>query len=96
MIQTQERIDCPTCLGGTNPDYRLTPCPQCWGALRIPQVSTPLRSVVGRLYQRLRTEMTKLTSAVRTSPPGDGIVSPQTADSAEAMGEASPDGTGDR
>ena len=96
MIEPQERIDCPTCLGGTNPDYILTPCPQCWGALKIPQLSTPLRSTLGHLYQRLLTGVTKLTDAVRMSLPADSTASPRTDDSPEAMGQASPDGTGDR
>jgi hypothetical protein len=97
MIETQERIDCPTCLGGTDPDYTLTPCPQCWGALKIPQVSTPLRSTLGQLYQKLLTGVTKLTDAVRMSPPGDSTASPRTERSAGVMGkEGSPDGKGDR
>jgi hypothetical protein len=71
MLQTHDRVECPTCLGGTNPDYVLNPCPRCWGALKIPQVSSPMRTVVGRLYQRLLTGVTKLTHAVRGSPDGD-------------------------
>lgn len=92
MIETQERIECPRCLGGTNPDYALSPCPECWGALKIPQVSSPLRSVLGRLYQRLLTRVTKLSDAVRSSPPDDSKLSPGTAGSTEPMEEVSLDG----
>ncbi|MEE9124452.1 MAG: hypothetical protein V3U14_08145 [candidate division NC10 bacterium] len=71
MIETQERIECPTCLGGTKLDYALNPCPQCWGALKLPQVYSPVRTVVGRLYETLRTGVRRLTEAVRSSPSGD-------------------------
>jgi hypothetical protein len=97
MIKSQERIECPTCHGGSHPDYTLTPCPQCWGALKIPQVSTPLWTVLGRLYDTLLTRVTKLTDGVRTSPTGDSTPSLQTDGSTgQMMGEASPDGKDDR
>lgn len=71
MIKTEGRVECPTCLGGKNPDYHLTPCPRCWGALRIPQASSPLEGAVGRLYQRLRTRLTRLTEVIRSRPDND-------------------------
>lgn len=71
MIKTQGRIECPTCLGGTNPDYALNPCPHCWGALKVPQLSSPFRAVVGRFYQKLLTALTKRTDSTRNSPDGD-------------------------
>ncbi len=95
MRETQEGIECPRCLGGTNPDYALSPCPECWGALKIPQVSSPLRSVLGRLYQRLLTGVTKLSDAVRIRPLAESKLSPGTAGSTEPMGEASPGGRDD-
>jgi hypothetical protein len=49
---TQYFMECPTCLGGTNPRYTLTPCPNCWGSKKIPQVSSTMRRAMVRLYGR--------------------------------------------
>ena len=29
---------CPTCLGGTRAEFKLTPCPACWGQGRLPWI----------------------------------------------------------
>ncbi len=71
MIQTQERIECPTCLGGRNPDYALNPCPHCWGALKVPRISSPLRAAVRRFYDSLLTAVTRMTEAARGSSDGN-------------------------
>ncbi len=61
MVKVQERIECPTCLGGTNPDYSLHPCPECWGSQKIPQVPCPARNAILGMYRWLADRITKLT-----------------------------------
>lgn len=62
MAKTLDRTDCPTCLGGTSPDYALHPCPECWGSQTIPHVTSPTRSALVGLYRWLATRLPKLTA----------------------------------
>lgn len=60
MVETKDIVECPTCLGGTNPHYTLNPCPRCWGSQKIPQIPSPTRRAAARLHRWLVTRVTKL------------------------------------
>jgi len=49
---TEYFVECSTCLGGANLRYTLTPCPNCWGSRKMPQVSSAMRRAIVRLYGR--------------------------------------------
>lgn len=38
-MSEQDFMECPTCLGGTDPHYTLTPCSYCWGSKKLPRLS---------------------------------------------------------
>jgi len=64
-MKTPNLIECPTCSGGTNPQYALNPCPTCWGAQKIPQVPSLTRSAVQGLYRGLVVGVKKLINGVK-------------------------------
>jgi hypothetical protein len=55
----KELMECPTCRGGSDPRYELTPCPYCWGSRKLPQVSGAGR-IPTSIYGWLRRGVTKI------------------------------------
>jgi hypothetical protein len=58
-MSSQDYMECPTCLGGSDPGYTLTPCPYCWGSRKLPKLSGPAR-LPRDLYRWLRSGVTKV------------------------------------
>jgi len=59
LMSSQDYMECPTCQGGSDPGYTLTPCPYCWGSRKLPKLSGPGR-LPRDLYRWLKSGVTKV------------------------------------